>query len=510
MSQNNLIGEYIHYKKENYERHGISREGLFKAFNYNGYQDMIQRKLSATHWISENKNKQRMEDSLNTIFSNKKEVPSNIAAIRAEIEKNLLEHFGSSLGKIDWSTGNITNLSSFKNKSEVEAQMNKIIRIEENQQNVELSTLMKRINAVTAIMNNMKDIKKKDDLKAKINDITILFNKILSSHKAELKQAELGTTVKQLLNKNEKQMGQVLLSLKGKQSKNTLSLISAINQVIADYRVRAPINLQKGDLFELAISYAPTVAMKCSLEELNNTLKNVASSVVGTSGKKPPKIDLNYFSKDFQDLSLNAYSKEGNFLVSSIASQNKVDVKLQWEDTASFVNISAKNVNLQSPYGVHILSGSSLLYLIQDEDSAFVNHYLNIIANHPEDGAVTSQQAQVTLAHETMKYAIIFKAFTGQTIGKEGENATVFIVNDNSKVNGGIKIYDLSDVIKKARNHLNSFDVTANSLPLESLSNSLDNSYIPQNSKARITRLLQDAHSQKISVAFNSSFLSKI
>lgn len=509
MDKKSLIGEYVHYRRKNYERCGISRDGLFEKFDYNGYKEKIQGKLSPTAWAT-NENKQRVESSLNAIFSNNKDIPPDVAAIRVAIEQNLLERFGNAVGKIDWSTGNITKSNSFKSKGEIEKQMNDIIRSSKDQQKIRLSTLMKRVDTILTIMDNIKDVKKKDELKVKINDITALFNKILSSHKTELKQADLGTTVKQLLNNNEQQMNQVLLSLKGKHSGKVWNLITAINQTIADYHVGSLIPYQKGELLELAAAYCPAVGAKCALEEFNNLLKDLSSSAVGSSDKKAPKIDLEYFAEDFQDLSLKGWSKEGNFLISSKASQNKVDITLQWEDTPSFINISAKNVNLQSKYGIHILSKSPLLYLIQNEDAAFVNHYLNIIANHPEDGAITERQAQVALAHETMKYAIIFKAFTGKTVGKEGKNASIFLVNDNSTINGGIKVYDLSDVIEKAKDHLSSFDVTANNLSLESLSNSLNNSYAPQGPEARITRLLQEVHSQKISVAFNSSFLSKI
>ena len=83
------------------------------------------------------------------------------------------------------------------------------------------------------------------------------------------------------------------------------------------------------------------------------------------------------------------------------------------------------------------------MFLIQDEHSSFINHYLNIIATHP-DGNVS---AKITEAHEAMKYTILYKALTGDVYGRQA--ASIFLVNDNSQ-EGGVRIYEMKDLIEKA------------------------------------------------------------
>jgi hypothetical protein len=58
--------------------------------------------------------------------------------------------------------------------------------------------------------------------------------------------------------------------------------------------------------------------------------------------------------------------------------QDKLDVLFNWDGDE--LKVSAKNYKLEdSSAMIHLVSGTSLLYLISSEKTDFVNHWLNVI-----------------------------------------------------------------------------------------------------------------------------------
>lgn len=498
------IGHYIHVTKQGYEQHGISRNETFEAFDYSKYRQEIQNRIGANFFASSKTNVEQLQNALNTIFSNK-QVSSNVQMVRDRIEEIMKEKFQDKMGTIDWSKGNVYTKQQL---AQDQMRLDSLIKTHKNQQKVQLSTLIKRIQNLETLKDNIQKTNnsKAKDLQQEINQIYRILIEILHSFKKDI---EPEIDLKDINIKTISQIQGCLLSLKGETDQKVSqvsNLINTINEVLKRYNTRPPINLQKGDLFELAIAFAPAVAQNVAIEHLEGVLEGLAKTKKGDD-RQQVKINLDFFTKDLQQtLKLHHYSKDetGNFLVSSLASQGKIDVDLEWGEGQT-VPVSAKNVRLSSGYDIHILSKSSLLYLIQDENSNFVNHYLNIIAEH-EGGPVTDPKCNVTEAHKTMEYVLIFKAFTGRTFGRD--MATVFMVNDNSQP-GGIRIFDMSDLIKRAENALEEsiFSVTANDKPIKQLSNSIDNNRVDGDPSSRIANFLQQVHGQKISVSFNPNFL---
>lgn len=115
------------------------------------------------------------------------------------------------------------------------------------------------------------------------------------------------------------------------------------------------------------------------------------------------------------------------------------------------MGISAKNYNLDRYY-VHVLSGSSLLYMLQDLDSDFVNHFLNLYAAHGKrEGQknVGIDNAQLAAMKSSIlpeiKLILLYKGLTGDTNGRSSAN--LFIINDSSK--GKVKVLDMYKIISK-------------------------------------------------------------
>lgn len=478
------IGDYIHLHAANYNKYGINQKGEGKKehFNFAKQKENINNRLKATKL----KNKNKLESSLNSILSTQDNSENNVSAIHKEIERILNERFAETLGKINWNTGNIS--ADLTRAKETTA---KAIETSAKQQSVELKSIMMRIRAIEEARNSITSVEKQSALTEKINKIYKELNQILTGSQRGMITYLKNTSVNQLQNRR--------IEL----NENTQNLVTTINSILKAYAAIPAINLQKGDLFEYAIALAPAVAKISAGENIDEYMKQLATQV---SGGDRSRVVIDFDKNNFTEhLNLKQLEMKGYVVSDSTktaysygTSQEKIDVRLEWE--GENLAISAKNVNLKSLNGVHILSDSSLLYLLQDEGADFINHYLNIIATHEDSVKIN---ADITGAHEAMKYTLLFKALSGQTFGREG--ATLFIVNDNT-MSGGVHIFGIKDLIDKASENLEAFtSITSNGQDISSLqiNNARKKTY-----SDRITAFMAEVHKQKISASLKPSLLN--
>ena len=466
------IGDYIHYSAKGYNKHGITLDGKKEVFNYNRQKESINKRL----YYSGMSKKNEYQNALNKILSNKDNSGDKIQDIQKYIEEQLNEKYEEMMGDIDWSTGNV-KAKVLKGK-DFSA---KSIQTAGRKHGVLVSSIVSRIRALEIARNEIVNVKDKNELSKKITKIYRDLSAILSDGKRlqEVTNLRLKGTLPG-------QYGRVPFE-KGE------NLITEINSLIKQYAAVPAINLQKGDLFEYAAALAPAIGKVNAQNALYETLSK------GIVGGSRSKVEINFgeFFTDRLDLNnlimQNYTINENGTAVSWGSSQDKIDINVQWEN--KIIPMSAKNVNLKSGYNVHILSGSSLLYLIQDEDSNFINHYLNIVATHP-DGKI---DADIMGAHEAMKFTLLYKALTGDTYGRKA--ASIFLVNDNSQ-EGGVKIYEMKDLIEKASKNLDAYV----SIKPELLSLKIKNDWAASYSD-RITKFLSNVHAQKISMGLKPSLL---
>lgn len=140
------------------------------------------------------------------------------------------------------------------------------------------------------------------------------------------------------------------------------------------------------------------------------------------------------------------------------------------------------------------------MYLLQDEDPQFVNHFLNIFATHGQKG---SNKASLTAFRnrmlEEVKLILFYKALTGDTYGRKAAN--VFILNDNRT--GRVKVYSIPDLIDKvAQKPIKGIQLNGKTF---TASTSLKNNWHRDSAQARIGTLLAEAHSKKVKVSINAS-----
>ena len=478
------IGDYIHLNAANYNKYGINKYGeeSREQYNFKKQKENINTRLQA----SKIKNQKQLEQALESILSTEDTSENNAAAIRNEIERILNERFAETMGKIDWNTGNITaNLQRAKDIT------TKSIETNSKQQSIELKSIMTRIRAIEQARDSITSKEKQSELTAKINQIYKELNLILTGAQRGMITKLKNTNINKLQNRR--------IDF----NNNTQNLITTINSILKTYAAVPAINLQKGDLFEYAIALAPAVAKINAGENIDEYMKQLEKQVSGGDRSRVIiDFDKNNFTEhlNLKQLEMKGYvvSESTKTAYSYGTSQEKIDVRLEWE--GENLAISAKNVNLKSPNGIHILSGSSLLYLLQDEGTDFVNHYLNIVATHEDNVKIN---ADIAGAHEVMKYTLLFKALSGQTFGREG--ATLFIVNDNTS-NGGVHIFDIKGLVNKASDNLEAFtSITSNGQDIAALqiNNARKKTY-----SDRITAFIAEVHKQKISASLKPSLLN--
>lgn len=464
------IGDYIHYTAKGYNEHGITIRGSKEIVNFKAQKENIKKRLAPSGM----KNKSKYQDALNKILSNKDNSDAEVQNIQAYIEQQLTDRYQETMGKINWGTGDVTAGVSAGKQATSNA-----IQTVGRQKGVLVSSIVSRVRALEKARNKMIDVKEKAELSKNINQIYRELNMIITNGK---KIGEI-TNLKNLNTKTDKYKYGII-------DKNS-NLITTVNSLVKQYAAVPAINLQKGDLFEYAAALAPAIGKVNAQTALYDTL---ATGIVGGARSKV-QINFGEFFTDkvnLQGLVMDNYVVHSNgTAVSYGSSQEKIDINVQWGD--QIIPMSAKNVNLKSGYDVHILSGSSLLYLIQDEPANFVNHYLNIIAAHP-DGTVN-----IAGAHEAMKYTLLFKALTGNTYGRKG--ASIFLVNDNSQ-EGGVRLYEMEDLIAKAATNINGYVSFKPALEGIRISNEWAADY-----GTRIAKFLSGVHAQKISVALKPSLL---
>ena len=300
-------------------------------------------------------------------------------------------------------------------------------------------------------------------------------------------------------------------------------LLNQLNESIKNCKIKDIIlTTAQGTLGEDIAAIAADVVSGLGLEHINKTIK---SGVVGGNWTNlefnikgmPADVYAQFLLKDTK------YQK-GNVIYSKHGSQGKVDAIVTLPTDSRLtgfkkVNVSMKSVDLARD--IHLVSGTNLWYLIQDESvKNFLRPYLNILADHKHN-TDPNFQFKVNMAREwsaikqvdalrqdailATKIITAYKALSGNTYGRLA--AQLFVVNDT----GGQKTYvlEINDIIKAILNEMNknrsaidnyfSFDGLENLVLENSWQNTIDR---------RMANLLQDVRKRKLFIAMRNNVFS--
>lgn len=279
-----------------------------------------------------------------------------------------------------------------------------------------------------------------------------------------------------------------------------------------------PTMKQYGDIAELYFQYMISAASGMGQAQLNNLISpltagskhvqtigipnisssvNIETTIKGLNRSKTSGISSNKWSSK----SNNGYTVD--LTQSGSTSQQTVDIVIDFSDNkeamAAFgidkLRASVKNVKGLS--NIHILSEAPLSSAFALFDTNFVNHYLNLIATHPDGNG----GAFVDKYNETMEMGLALRALSGirdrgNTLGVD--IADCLIVNVKGR---GIRVIDTQSLANSIFGNLREY-VRVTGMP-----SSIGQSWVGYESKpnthnayTRIGKLIAATHAFKISL----------
>ena len=479
----NAIGDYIHYSGQNYNKYGIAQKGKGKI-DYNFSIERIKKdyeKLVSGLTLTQ---KQTLANNINSIFqANIKKSDEDIYANAKKIIKEQLDsQFNSMTGKLS-KTGNVSLTQAQKDALEKRKQL-------ENLNQISTAEGIRRISSIKSKLMSIRDFAANNLKMSSIGGMTPEEISTISNNL--LTELESLASTQRIIKVDKNGVAQGLSS----------NFLTEANRLIKAIQITNTINLQKGTAFEYALALSAYMmdneAEKVTVEALKSVVGSSASKTQINLSGMPEGIKEAFSEFVYRD----QYSIENNLLTSVLPSQNKVDIQYELKE-GNTLSITAKNYNLSNSFAfssdIHLLSGSNLLYLLQDEPNNFITHYFNIIADHPSrEGGIDSRL--IKAAHEEARAIIALKAIAGGTFSDKNK-ATLFAINDNTKTGANsIRLIDIKDIMDKILEDLNgNLNVTANNMPLENVR--LKNNFAKDGFKYRIGALLADSVTKKISVA---------
>ena len=273
-----------------------------------------------------------------------------------------------------------------------------------------------------------------------------------------------------------------------------------------------------GEAFEDVLAYASVFGKSIAGQTVKDAL-------VGVSGRSRVLIDTSFLEKEFINFDLlksyfsNGYQIDENTNItfkSNAETQNKVDVIFGYNGET--YNISAKNYALRnSNDAIHILSGASMLSLIQNEPPDFVNHWLNIVTPDAEDFKTDDLGSLLMTAHQAMRTVILAKAFTGSVYGRTGA-ADTFVLNKRSASH--VYVFSMHEIVSQLVKTMG--NITDNSamntiVKIENYPETLDNIWkgikdIPNSMSAdiRITGLILALQNAKLKVSIPQTSIERL
>ena len=505
------IGDYVHYKYANFKKYGINKNGttedgpamalaIFKSQKRDILNDIKRRQRESAINIP------KLEEELNFYYGpNKEGLRGDITDEDLKKMHDAIQQFlGDKLNGIDI---DIATLSSAVG----EGNMSKIIDIFKNNTHQELNEKIKTIVNAPALGNNPSRSTKKSAVQRRID-------MLLEIRDAAAKEnVNLGHLSRQIgyLNdawqKLQADLGDSDKIYLGYGYQKNRSFVNRLNEMISSFVMGS--STMHGEYAEAVLVLVNYMVNSCAAVETSDLLRVLkegsSKQRVAGQDRSANALISTHFSSDFADLNLitkgSAYTinqKDGaGNIFSGRATQDKVDVWLEVEGLS--VPASVKNYNMaNTSNGVHVLSGRSVLQLIQEYEN-FTNYYMNVMVNHPDGSAPGALQQS---AKEALKLTILLKAIAGGTItanGRKNSEADIFIINDNSK--GGFKIYTISDILERVNQNLDLLQVG----DIDTLSE-LDNNYIGTENNSndalvRISGILAQLHQMQLNVSISKA-----
>lgn len=300
-------------------------------------------------------------------------------------------------------------------------------------------------------------------------------------------------------------------------------LVSYVNAAIQLLAPAAAFAKMRGDWFEAFIAAATAVGNTQIEQTVSDLAASMGSTIKGSGTAVSVLSNQNFNRKLVQNGRLSFLGNEKNaaYTISGNPTQGKVDVRVNISagEGLETLNISAKNYKLTNEgFGyIHVVSGTSLLFLFQEEMPTFVDSFANVFSHYTDEQSATINLASLRRSYaEEARLAIAYRAITGDVMRMSGgmrvnDSANVMVVRNATT--GQMKVTSMHEILNKMLSNSQSLSskisVKANGSPLEALR--FSNVYVegaPDIAKwQRVGNILEQVHATKISASLNAAML---
>lgn len=514
----NLIGNYIHYRYDNYKKLGLRKSDASGSVVKNNTDKglnmyLAESKAELKKMINANATAMRMkkiQDRINRFQNANKKIKSNpqqeldkadqeLANIIFTIFKDLQSNLSAE--DFDLSTFKLTDAAKEKlRKRKISPE-----KYAENGELLKITTLLRgslgrhskeKVTTASAFRTQVKS------LQAAVEAM----NKELYS---ETSLQELEKYMDVLTNMANQVSGYISTTntvYSGMSSKNELEHLNINDLIKRSARIifaAAAVALIEGDFFEAAIA-----AVGQQLQsELSVGVDKIADSFVAGSDSGASVILAENFSKSLDFNRIFSSREQGDLLSYSIGGQKgKIDVVITNDSGKLLEGITAKSYQMNATYkdakNISLVGSTNLIYLFQTK-AQFLNHYLNQTASGPDVDSVR-QSSIINQANQIMKQMILLSAIVGGGLRKNesgfkqsGMKASIFALNDKSNP-GNVKLMSVESLFNLA---LQNNKYTVSLQDNQTWPNHWEDSVYGE--RRRIENILMAVHKKKISASIN-------
>lgn len=479
------IGDYIHYKYENYEKYGttIDKGKNDRIEVLKKHKQDLKEKVAANQSKSGKKKiKRDLEKQLNFFFwkgkGNESKIINNTEFTPQDLEeirKIVLEIFMQAASKarpklskyIQNAEYDLDTLSASIVSDDLQAVDNIIqrARIGEGKGGYTWDSAIKsRIEALVEEVNNLNlnDSVLTPEQIAEVDSLKREFEKIESELKAKAKEQE-ARSIAWHKKRNKDRVAKLDPKYRKVEVKGHEDFFKRLNALTNDVR-SGRIKVLKGLMGEFMPAIIQYVMDNFTHRAEANFVEQVLQGINVVGDQRTAFIldSSKFVGSDFGEDATRAFDI-GTINVKTRAVQNKVDLTLSVPGSKSNkkIKVSAKNYNLKYKDHIHLLSGTSLLKMLQDYPN-FANHYANITAAHP--GGISPKEDVINQAHDLMKMTLGAYAIAGGVYGRDesgavghSDQAEILLVNDSSQ--GKFTVYFVDEIVKLMLNDVSLLEI---------------------------------------------------
>lgn len=477
------IGYYVHLNASNYNLYGTTFKGPKNTFNYGHQKKRIRQRVAQQISGLSSEEKADMEYDLNRLSQGLTD-----ETVQEAVAEILAQQFGEDVMsgvRLNWNTLEAERFSDVGLRMFLEEkEKNFISKIvyKNNANAIRLNTIMQRVQKIQQCQEAIRSGTEKNKLQEQIDEIYTMLNSIVKTTQGDIKADVANGTV-------------IAQEISLEQAKPVVDIINTI----IGYYCAGPVSTKISEAFsEMAVAAIHLKAQQNALGSIQDKMNEIVKT--GGSSRHFNMYQAgNFNSRVWDEFSLDRYIKTEDALISILSSKNKVDMTL--EVGKKEVNVSLKNYNLRGGFDIHLVQAAPLLYMIKDEPIEFINHYLNLIADHPQDPNIRIK-ADYVAAHDAMRLTLLFYALVGYNQEKQVDT---FIIRD--KITQKTKIYSIPQLWSRIEGNPSLATVETKDGKALSEIVLLNNREITW--PKRVSNLLIDAHKQKISASLSPRIFQK-